>query len=57
MTTTPFYGPNTIVISESEFVNKNGLVQGEGDRVIIGNIIICLFHVYEYLEDFFLLVK
>ena len=34
MTTTPFYGPNVIVISESEWVNKDGWVKGRG--VIFG---------------------
>ena len=30
MTTTPFYGPNIIVILESEWGNKNGWVKGRG---------------------------
>ena len=57
MTTTPFYGPNTIVISESELVNKNGLVQGEGDRVIIVRYIMDLFHVLGHWQHFFHLAK
>ena len=53
MTATPFYGPNIIVILESELVNKNGLVQGEGDRVIIVRYIMDLFHVLGHWQLFF----
>ena len=56
-TTTQFYGPNIIVISENEWLNKNGLVKERGDGVIIRKKNIALFHVLDHLRHFFHLAK
>ena len=54
MTTTPFYGPNIIVISENKWVNKNGWVKGRG--VIFGEKKYYLkFNVLGHLKQFFTL--
>ena len=50
----PTYGPNSIVISESEWGNKNGWVKGRGMGLYLEKNI-ALFNVSDHLQHFFTL--